>query len=149
MPYFWSSSQYLFKNTLLFLFIIFFYRREDWGLYRLSKLLKSTQLGRRNPDSEFRSLYVALRRDCQELSQLEERAELLRLCCCSVAKLCLNFCDPIHCSMPGFLALHYFPKFAQTETINDAIQPYPLLPSSLALSLSQHQGLFQWVSCLH
>ena len=128
----------------------FFYRREDWGLYRLSKLLKITQLGRRNPDSEFRSIYVPLRRDCQELSQLEERVKLLSLCCCcSVARLCLTFCDSIHCSMPGFLVLHWFPKFAQTETINEAIQPYPLLPSSLALDLSQHQGLFQWVSSLH
>ena len=31
--------------------------------------------------------------------------------------------------------------------VGDAIQPsHPLLPSSPAFSLSQHQGLFQWVS---
>ena len=50
-------------------------------------------------------------------------------------------------SMPGLLALHHLPKFAQAPVhcIGDDIQPsHPLIPSSLsALSLSQHQGLFQ------
>ena len=33
---------------------------------------------------------------------------------------------------------------------DDANQPsHPLTPSSPALNLSQHQGLFQWVSCSH
>ena len=45
------------------------------------------------------------------------------------------------------------PKFAQTEVhwVSDAIQPFhSLSPSSpLALNLSQHQGLFQWVNSLH
>ena len=44
-------------------------------------------------------------------------------------------------------------EFAQTRVhcISDAIQPsHPLLsPSPPALNLSQHQGLFQWVSSLH
>ena len=43
--------------------------------------------------------------------------------------------------------------FAQTRVrwVNDAIQPsHPLSPSSPpALNLSQHQGLFQWVSSLY
>ena len=41
------------------------------------------------------------------------------------------------------------PRFAQVliHCIDDAIQPsHPLMPSS-ALNLSQHQGLFHWVSC--
>ena len=50
-------------------------------------------------------------------------------------------------NVPGFPDLHYFPVFAQTHVrcIDDAIQlSHPLLPpSSPALSLSQHQGLFQ------
>ena len=34
--------------------------------------------------------------------------------------------------------------------VDDAIQPsHPLLPSSPALNLSQHQGLFQWVGSLY
>ena len=37
------------------------------------------------------------------------------------------------------------------ESVSDAIQPSHLLssPSSPAFNLSQHQGLFQWVSSLH
>ena len=47
---------------------------------------------------------------------------------------------------------HHLPKFAQVyvHCFGDAIQPsHPLTPSSSALDLSQHQGLFQWVSCSH
>ena len=42
------------------------------------------------------------------------------------------------------------PRF-HVHHVNDAIQPsHPLLsPSPPALNLSQHQGLFQWVSSLH
>ena len=57
------------------------------------------------------------------------------------------------CSIPGFPVLQYLLEFAQTHVpwVGDAIQPsHPLSPTSLpALSLSQHQGLFQWVSSLH
>ena len=53
------------------------------------------------------------------------------------------------CSMPGFCVLHHLPEFAQTHIywVNDAIQlSHPVSPpSSPALNLSQHQGLFQWV----
>ena len=73
-------------------------------------------------------------------------------CCCSLAKSCPTLCDPVDCSRPGFPVLHYLPEFAQTHVhwVSDAIQPsHPLSPSSLALSLSQHQGLFQWVSFSH
>ena len=55
------------------------------------------------------------------------------------------------CGTPGFPVLHYFPEFAQTHVhLVDAIQPsYPLWPTSHpALNLSQHQGLYQWVSSL-
>ena len=59
---------------------------------------------------------------------------------------CVRLCDPMDCSMAGFPVLHYLPEFAQTPVryVSDAIQPsYPLSPSSPALNLSQHQGLFQ------
>ena len=56
-------------------------------------------------------------------------------------------------NMPGFPVLHCLPEFAQTHVhwVGDSIQPsHPLLPSSpSAVSLSQHQGLFQWVSPSH
>ena len=57
---------------------------------------------------------------------------------------------PMDCSMPAFPILHHFPELAQTHVhlVSDAIQPsHPL--SSLsppAFNVSQHQGLFQWVS---
>jgi len=36
------------------------------------------------------------------------------------------------------------------QQVSDAIQPsHPLLPCSIALSLSQHQGLFQRVGSSH
>ena len=59
----------------------------------------------------------------------------------------------MNCSTPGFPVLLYLLKFAQTYVhwISDAILPsHPLSPPSpLALNLSQHQGLFQWVSSSH
>ena len=73
--------------------------------------------------------------------------------CCSVAKLCPTLCDPMDCSTPGFPVLHYLPEFIHTHVrwVCDAIQPsHPLWPPSLlALNLSQHHGLFQWVSSSH
>ena len=70
-------------------------------------------------------------------------------CCCSVAKSRLTLCDPMDCSMSGFLVLLDLPEFAQTHVhwVDDTIQPsHSLFPPSPALNLSQHQGLFQWVT---
>ena len=62
-------------------------------------------------------------------------------------------CDPMDCSIPGFPVYHQLPEFTQAHVhwISDAIQPsHPLSsPSPTALNLSQHQGLFQWVSSSH
>ena len=56
-------------------------------------------------------------------------------------------------STPAFPVPHYLPEFAQVHVrcIHDAIQPsHPLSPSSpAAFNVSQHQGLFQRVSCLY
>ena len=51
-------------------------------------------------------------------------------------------------SMPGSSVLHCLLEFAQVHV---PIQPsHPLLPPfPFVFSLSQHQGLFQWVSCMH
>ena len=37
------------------------------------------------------------------------------ICCCSVAKSCLIFCDHMDCSTPGFAVLHYLVESAQTH----------------------------------
>ena len=71
----------------------------------------------------------------------------------SVAQSCLTVCDPMDCSTPGLPVHHQIPELAQTQVrwVSDAIQPsHPLSSPSLpAFSLSQHQGLFQWVSSSH
>ena len=63
---------------------------------------------------------------------------------------CPNLCDPMECSTPGFPVHHQLLELAQTHVrpVGDAIQPsHPLLtPSPPAFNLSQHQGLFKWVS---
>ena len=67
-------------------------------------------------------------------------------CWCLRAKSCLTLCSSMDCSMPGSSVLHYLPEFAQTHVcyVGDAIEPScPLLPSSPAFTLSQHQDLFQ------
>ena len=74
-------------------------------------------------------------------------------CYCLVAKLCLTLCNPLDWGTPGFPILHCLPGFAQTHVhwVGDAIQPSYSLSSSSppAFNLSQHQGLFQWVSSSH
>ena len=71
----------------------------------------------------------------------------------SVAQSCPTLCDSMNCSMPGLPVQHQLPEFTQIHIhwVGDAIQPsHPLSsPSPPALNLSQHQGLFQWVSSSH
>ena len=73
--------------------------------------------------------------------------------CCSVAQSCLILCDHMDCSIPDMPVPLHLLKFAQVHVhcTGDATQPFhPLMPSSpSALNLSQYQGLFQWVGCLH
>ena len=73
--------------------------------------------------------------------------------CFSGTQLCLMLGDSMDCSMTGLPVLHYLPEFAQSHVhrFGAAIQPsHSLLPSSSpALSLSQNQGLFQWVGSSH
>ena len=64
-----------------------------------------------------------------------------------------TLCYSVDLSTLGFPFLHYLQEFAQTNVhwVSGAIQPsHPLWsPSPPALNLSQHQGLFQWVSSSH
>ena len=74
-------------------------------------------------------------------------------CCYSIAQPCPILCTPMDCSMPGFPVLHCLLELAQTHVhwVSNAIQPPHLLSplSPLALNLSQHQRVFQWVSFLY
>ena len=67
----------------------------------------------------------------------------------SVAQSCPTLCDPMDCSTPGFSVHHQLPELAQTHVhrVSDGIQPSLSLSSpSPIFNLSQHQGLFEWVS---
>ena len=70
----------------------------------------------------------------------------------SVTQSCPTLCDPMDYSTPGLPVHHQLLELAQAHVrwVGDAIQPsYPVSSPSPAFSLSQHQGLFQWVSSLH
>ena len=72
--------------------------------------------------------------------------------CCSVTKLCPTLCNTMDCSTLGFPVLHYLLEFAHAHVLESVIPSNHLiflLPPSPALSLSQHQGLFQWVGSSH
>ena len=60
--------------------------------------------------------------------------------------------NPMDCSTPGLPVHHQLPEPTQTHVhrVSDAIQPsHPLsFPCPPAFNLSQHQGLYQWVSSL-
>ena len=71
----------------------------------------------------------------------------------SSVQLCLTLCNSTDCSMPGFPVHHQLLAFTQTHVhwVGDAIQSSHSLssPSPPTFNLSQHQGLFQWVSSSH
>ena len=70
----------------------------------------------------------------------------------SVTQLCPTLCNPMDCSTPRLPVHHQLREFTQTHVhwVGDAIQPSHLLSSpSPAFNLSQHQGLFKWVSSSH
>ena len=80
------------------------------------------------------------------------------LACCnpvqfsSINQLCPTLCDPMDCIAPGFPVHHQLLELAQNHVhqVSDAIQPHPLsFPSPPAFHLSQHQGLFRWISSSH
>ena len=70
----------------------------------------------------------------------------------SVAQLCPTLCHPMGYSTSGFPVHHQLPVLTQTHVhrVGDAIQPsHPLSSPSPAFNLSQHQGLFKWLSSSH
>ena len=71
----------------------------------------------------------------------------------SVAQSCLTLCDQMDWSTLGLPVHHQFPELAQIHVhwVGDAIQLSHRLssPSPPTFNLSQHQGLFQWVSSLY
>ena len=66
---------------------------------------------------------------------------------------CPTLCDPMDFSKPGLPIHHQLLKFAHTRVhwVGDAFQLFHPMssPSLPAFNLSQHQGIFHWVGCLH
>ena len=71
----------------------------------------------------------------------------------SVTQSCPTLCNPLDYSTPGLPVHHQLLEPTQTHVhcVRDAIQPPHHLssPSPPTFNLSQHQGLFQWVSSSH
>ena len=69
------------------------------------------------------------------------------------SKITANGDHPMDCSTPGLPVHHQLPELAHTHVhqVSDTIQPsHPLSsPSPPVFSLSQYQGVFQWVSSSH
>ena len=64
----------------------------------------------------------------------------------------MSLCDPMDGSTPGLPVYHQLLELILTHVhwVSDAIQPsHPVIPSPPTFNLSQHQGLFKWVSSLH
>ena len=72
----------------------------------------------------------------------------IHCCCCSDAQSCPTLCDSMDCSMPGCIS-RSLPKFMSTASVMPSSLSSSDALFSSALNLSQHQGLFRWVSCLH
>ena len=70
----------------------------------------------------------------------------------SITQSCPTLCNPMDYSTPGLPVLHQLPELTQTHVhqVDDAIQPsHPLLSPFPVFNLSQHQGLFRWVTSSH
>ena len=87
------------------------------------------------------------------MRRFREREKQMKDQFSSVAQSCSTLCNLMDCSTPGFPVHHKLPELAQTHVhrVGDAIQPpHPRSsPSFPAFNLSQHQGLFKWVSSSH
>ena len=124
----WILSLNPFANDCLLVFLKFIQWLSLWNIHLFSSLSKRSTIQSKNTYSvQFSSV------------QSFSRVQL--------------FATPMNRSMPGLPVHHQLPEFTQTlvHWVGDAIQPsHPLSsPSPPTFNLSQHQGLFKWVSSAH
>ena len=63
-----------------------------------------------------------------------------------VTQSCPTLCDPMDCSTPGLCVHHQLPEFTHSLPLSW----HPLSsPSPPTFNLSQHHGLYKWVSSSH
>ena len=90
---------------------------------------------------------------CMVTLILSHRNKLLFFQFSSVTQPRPTLCDPMDHSTPGPPVHHQLPEFIQTHVhwLGDAIPPFHPLssPSPPVFNLSQHHGLFKWVSSSH
>ena len=90
---------------------------------------------------------------CSDYLEMKNLKQVLKVQFSSVTQSGPTLYDPMNHSTPGLSIHHQLPESTQTHVhwVDDAIQlSYPLSsPSPPALNLSQHQGLYQWVSSSH
>ena len=139
---------------------------KNWRLFKekhsngLNRLLKIKKYDRRNKNvnrwvgrQSWENLPESRTQKMQILKEREKIKKLETVSVSSVTQSCLTLCDPMDCSTPGFPVHHQLPEPTQTHVlwVSDAIQPsHPLSSTSPpAFNLSQHQGLFKWVSSSH
>ena len=145
-----------FKETLIFFLL-------PWHVYCCSSLMEEEPSGQgfeNNPCSHVHDPSSPLSRFPFSIVSLSLFSPYSLILCflhrvqfSSVAQSGLTLCDPMDCSTPGLPVYQQLPEFTQTHGhwVSDAILPsHPLpSPSPPAFNLSQHQGLFKWVSSSH
>ena len=111
--------------------------QELWGHFKRSHLCMVLEYQKEKQEQGGKKIF-------------EVNIGVMFLLSCSVLSGSLR---PMDCSTPGFPVHHHLLEPAQTHVHwgGDAIKPsHPLSPPSpSAFNLSQHQGLFQWVSSSH
>ena len=93
----------------------------------------------------------------EKISNFHHRVSCLLWICLSLVQfsrsVCPTLCNPMNHNTPGLPVHHQLLEFTETHVhrVGDANQPsHPLWsPFPPALNLSQHQGLFKWVSSSH
>ena len=120
------------------------------GLGPLQKVTKVLELQLQHQSFQwiFRIDFLAVQEILKSLLQNHNSVQFS-----SVTQSCLTLCNPMDCSTPSFPVHHQHPELAQTHVhqVGDDVQlSHPLSsPSPPNFNLSQHQGLFQWVSSSH
>ena len=81
-----------------------------------------------------------------------KRRSLNELCCCSVSKSCLTFCDPMDCRTLGFPVFHHFKslfKLMSTESRLPSSHPILCCPFLLLPSIFPSNRVFSNELALH
>ena len=116
--------------------------------FRLMTTFRVEYLLRKNKNTAHQKQNKTKRKNSKEIWNYIQHLQFS-----SVTQSCPTLCDPMNHSSPGLPVHHQLMESTQTHVhwVNDAIQPsHPLSsPSPPALDLSQHQGLFKWVSSSH